>query len=103
MPGVLFELYNLSGDADLVLQREVPPTMAPYFDTSFFTGTAPEQIVVRTSPELPANSYVPDLRGHWYLGVYNNGPVNVTYTIRASIAGRGGTASTGTVYLTNWN
>ncbi len=26
-----------------------------------------------------------------------------TYTIRASIAGRGGTASNGTVYLTNWN
>ena len=36
VPGVLFELYNLSGDADLVLQREVPPTMAPYFDGSFF-------------------------------------------------------------------
>jgi len=26
-----------------------------------------------------------------------------TYTIQASIAGRGGTASNGTVYLTNWN
>ena len=26
-----------------------------------------------------------------------------TYTIRASVAGRGGTASAGTVYLTNWN
>jgi hexosaminidase len=26
-----------------------------------------------------------------------------TYTIRASVAGRGGTGSAGTVYLTNWN
>jgi len=83
VPGVLFELYNLSGDADLVLQREVPPTMAPYFDTSFFTGTAPEQIVVRASPGVPASSHVPDLRGHWYLGVYNNEQANVTYSIRA--------------------
>ncbi|MCX6930999.1 MAG: hypothetical protein NT154_48530, partial [Verrucomicrobia bacterium] len=77
VPGMLFELYDLSGDADLVLQREVPPGMAPYFDGSFFVGSAPEQIVVRT------NADVPDLRGHWYLGVYNNEQVNVAYTIRA--------------------
>ena len=77
VPGVLFELYNLSGDADLVLQRDVPPTMAPYFDGSFFPGTTPEQIVLRTSAD------VPDLRGHWYLGVYNNELSNVAYTIRA--------------------
>ena len=77
VPGVLFELYNLSGDADLVLQPTVPPTMAPYFDGSFNTGTTPEQIVVR------ANADVPDLRGHWYLGVYNNELFNVAYTVRA--------------------
>jgi hypothetical protein len=75
--GVLFELYNLSGDADLVLQQDGPPTMAPYFDGSFFPGTAPEQIVLRTSSALP------DLRGYWYLGVYNNELFNVAYTIRA--------------------
>jgi len=77
VPGVLFELYNLSGDADLVLQREVPPAMAPYFSGSFFPGLTPEQIVVRTSAD------VPDLRGHWYLGVYNNEKTNVAYTLRA--------------------
>jgi subtilisin-like proprotein convertase family protein len=77
--GVLFELYNLSGDADLVLQREVPPAMAPYFDGSFAVGSTPEQIVVRASAE------VPDLRGHWYLGVYNNEKVNVAYTLRAAL------------------
>ena len=26
---------------------------------------------------------MPDLRGHWYLGVYNNEQVNVAYTLRA--------------------
>ncbi len=83
--GVLFELYNLSGDADLVLQRDVPPTMAPYFDGSFFTGRADEQIVVRNNFALPANSVAPDLRGHWYLGVYNNEQAGVTYTIRAAL------------------
>jgi hypothetical protein len=83
VPGVLFELYDLSGDADLVLQQDVPPTMAPYFNFSDFTGTAPEQIVVRTSTGQPASSHVPDLRGHWYLGVYNNESRNVAYTIRA--------------------
>jgi subtilisin-like proprotein convertase family protein len=77
VPGVLFEMYNLSGDADLVLQREVPPAMAPYFDGSFFPGLTPEQIVVRT------NADIPDLRGHWYLGVYNNETNNVAYTLRA--------------------
>ncbi|MGO8926542.1 MAG: S8 family serine peptidase [Limisphaerales bacterium] len=75
--GVLFELYNLSGDADLVLQQDGPPTMAPYFAGSFFPGTTPEQIVLRTSSELP------DLRGQWYLGVYNNELSNVAYTVRA--------------------
>ena len=33
--GILFELYGLSGDADLLLQRASLPTMAPYFDGSY--------------------------------------------------------------------
>jgi hypothetical protein len=84
VPGVLFELYNLTGDADLVLQRVVPPTMAPYFDGSFAVGTSPEQIVVRTDAD------VPDLRGHWYLGVYNNELTNVAYTVRAVLPDKDG-------------
>ena len=76
--GVLFQLYNLSGNADLVLQRDALPAMVPYFAGSFQPGTTPEQIVVRTS------AAVPDLRGNWYLGVYNNQLTNdVAYTIRA--------------------
>ncbi len=86
VPGVLFELYNLSGNADLVLQQDAPPTMPPYFYASFFTGTTPEQIVLRTNSGSPASSYVPDLRGHWYLGVYNNDQANVAYTIRGVVS-----------------
>ena len=75
--GALFELYNLSGDADLVLQQDVVPGQAPYFDESFQLGTTPEQIVVRTSYQQP------DLRGNWFLGIYNHETNNVAYTIRA--------------------
>jgi len=82
--GVLFELYNLSGDGDLLLQQMGPPVMAPYFDGSFFTGTSPEQIVLRPSAD------VPDLRGTWYLGVYNNEQTNVAYSIRATLPDNNG-------------
>jgi hypothetical protein len=89
-PGALFELYNLSGNADLVLQHDVPPMMAPYFGTSFFTGTTPEQIVLRTNSGLHASYYLPDLRGHWYLGLFNNEQTNVSYTIRAVLTDTNG-------------
>ena len=90
VPGVLFELYNLSGNADLVLQRDVPPTIEPYFGTSFFNGTTPEQIVVRTNSASLASYYAPDLSGHWYLGLYNNEQANVSYTMRAVLPGTNG-------------
>lgn len=81
--GILFELYNLSGDADLVLQRDVPPTMPPYLAGSFQTGLAPEQIVLRSGQEIP------NLMGNWYLGVFNNESVNVAYTLRAVVQTNG--------------
>jgi hypothetical protein len=80
---VLFEMYNLSGDVDLVLQRDVPPTMAPYFAGSFEAGLQPEQIVLRRTFD------VPDLRGDWYLGVFNDLSTNVDYTLRASLQTNG--------------
>ena len=75
---VLFELYDTTGDLDLVLQRYQPSGMAPYFRTSLRTGRGPEQIVLRPQYELP------DLRGRWYLGLHNRESTNVAYTIRAS-------------------
>jgi subtilisin-like proprotein convertase family protein len=83
--GALFELYNLSGNADLVLQQAGPPTMPPYFASSEFPGTNAEQLVLRNTPLVPSDVPVADLRGHWYLGVYNNERTNVTYTIRATL------------------
>jgi hypothetical protein len=94
--GVLFQLYDLSGNADLVLQRDVPPTMAPYFAGSFQPGTTPEQIVLRT------NAALPDLRGIWYLGVYNNELTNnVAYTIRAILPEGGILPSALSIVVTN--
>jgi subtilisin-like proprotein convertase family protein len=94
--GVLFELYDLSGNADLVLQRDVPPAMAPYFAGSFQPGTNPEQIVLRAGGALP------DLLGNWYLGVYNNELTNdVAYTIRAILPAGGILASALPLVVTN--
>jgi subtilisin-like proprotein convertase family protein len=75
---ILFELYNLTGDADMIVQRHVPSGMAPYFDGSFKMGTQPESVVVRIGQELA------DLQGKWYVGVYNNESTNVGYTVRAT-------------------
>jgi hypothetical protein len=93
---MIFDLYDLSGQADLVLQRDVPPTMAPYFAASTQPGTVPEQIVVRTSGTLP------DLRGDWYLGVYSHEPINpVAYTLRGSAIFNGLLLSALPVVMTN--
>jgi subtilisin-like proprotein convertase family protein len=85
----LFELYNLSGNVDLTLQRGSPPyaippsPIPPYLYGSFNLGTNFERIVLRT------NAGLPDINGTWFLGVPNNDPSNVTYTIRAVVATNG--------------
>ena len=94
--GVLFELFDLTGAADLVLQRDVPPTMAPYFAASTQPGARSEQIVVRTS------GAVPDLRGDWYLGVYSHEATNnLEYTLRASLPDGGPLLSYLPIVITN--
>jgi len=80
---ILFEMYNLSGNADLVVQRDLPPTMAPYYGESLRPGTNWEQVVARVSPEVPS------LMGNWFIGIYNNEAANVAYTLRASISSNG--------------
>jgi subtilisin-like proprotein convertase family protein len=79
----LFELYHLSGNANLVLQRDGPPTMAPYYAGSFEPGTNWQQIVVRVSPDVPS------LVGNWYVGIYNNETTNVSYSLRAAVSSNG--------------
>ncbi len=87
-PAVLFELYNLSGNVDLTLDYTNLtftnlPYNPPFFDGSFRPGKTPEQIVVRT------NLLTASLTGAWFLGVPNNDPTNVTYTIRAVLSTNG--------------
>ncbi len=80
----MFELYNLSGNVDLVLQREELPTMAPYYAGSFQPGTNWDQIVARVTPDVPS------LIGNWFVGIYNNEATNVSYSLRA-VTSSGGT------------
>jgi hypothetical protein len=82
-PAALFELYNLSGNVDLTLQRARLPFAAPYFDQSVRPGTSIEQIVIRT------NLLGTNINDLWFLGVPNNESSNVTYTIRATVSTNG--------------
>jgi hypothetical protein len=86
---ILFELYGMSGNADLVLQRDLPPTQAPYLRGSFREDRTPEQIVVR--PDIENR----DLRGQWYLGIYNRETTNLTYTVRAAVPDTNGMLMSG--------
>ncbi len=79
----LFELYNLSGNVDLTRQRETFPSATTYLDGSFNPGTNAEQIVIRT------NILGTNINGQWFLGVPNNDPTTVTYTIRAVVSTNG--------------
>ncbi len=80
----LFELYNLSGNADLLLRRGAfPNTLAYDFSSENAPGPLYEQIVVRT------NGFLPVLNGVWYLTVPNNEAVPVTFTIRGIVSANG--------------
>ncbi len=80
---VLFELYNLSGNGDLTLQRSNLPTSSP-FTSSTNPGTNYEQIVLRTNAGLPNINAV-----SWFLGVPNKTAGQITYTIRAVLPTNG--------------
>ncbi len=80
---VLFELYNLTGNADLLAQRDSLPLSQSYLAGSFNLGTLGEQIVLRT------NLLGTNLNANWYLAVPNNEITNVTYTIRAVVSTNG--------------
>jgi hypothetical protein len=80
----LFELYGLSGDVDLTLQRGALPYTTPFFAFSGSGGRTNEQIVIRT------NVLGTNINGTWFLGVPNNTAGNVTYTIHAVVTGTNG-------------
>ncbi|HEX4264762.1 MAG TPA: LamG-like jellyroll fold domain-containing protein [Verrucomicrobiae bacterium] len=81
---VLFELYNLSGNVDLTVQRSNLPVTPPYFANSTNSGTNYEQIVIRTNTG-PANLNAIS----WFLGVPNRGSSPISYVIRAALPTNG--------------
>ena len=77
---VAFELFNLSGNADLVVRRGPPlPDLASYDYISNNQGTTNEAIIV-----FKNSTPVALAPGRWYLGVFNNDVNPVNYTIRAT-------------------
>jgi subtilisin family serine protease/subtilisin-like proprotein convertase family protein len=76
---VSFQLTNLTGNADLVVQKGLPyPTPTNYAYGSFSPGTFDEVINVFTNSDP-----IPLSPGRWYIGVFNANPGPVTYTIVA--------------------
>lgn len=81
---VLFELYNLTGNGILNLQRSSLPVTPPYFSNSAGPGTNYQQIVLRTNGGLPNIN-----ASSWFLGVPNQTAGSVSYTIRAVLPTNG--------------
>jgi hypothetical protein len=80
---VLFELYNLNGNGDLLAQMSnLPVTMGPFLSTN--SSTNYEQIVIRTNTG-PANLNAIS----WFLGVPNRDSNPVSYIIRAVVPTNG--------------
>jgi subtilisin-like proprotein convertase family protein len=77
-----FDLFNLTGNADLVLRRALYPSATNYDAGSFTAGTADEQLIIRTNAG-PANLILTDLNGDWYLAVLNRENFPVDGAIRA--------------------
>ena len=80
---LLFELFNLTANADLVAKRGAIPSATDFDFSSQSAGSADEQIVILTS-ELGLT-----LNGDWYLGVLNRAGAPIAYSIRA-VAARSG-------------
>ncbi|MGV3771501.1 MAG: S8 family serine peptidase [Verrucomicrobiales bacterium] len=74
---VLFELYDLGGNADLWVQRGSFPML------SANPGLAPEQIVIRE------NASMPDISGEWIIVIANNEDHPIAVKLR-TVFGRGG-------------
>jgi subtilisin-like proprotein convertase family protein len=77
---VSFQLLNLNGNLVLVARANTPfPSLASFDYGSFNPGANNEDILVFTD-----STPVPLAPGRWYLGVFNEDPTNVSYTILAT-------------------
>lgn len=79
-PGkLLFEVFNLTGNGDLLIRRGAHPTAAVFDYSSSLAGTNSEQVVVST------NSTLTDLSGDWFATVVNRESTNIVYSISGTV------------------
>jgi subtilisin-like proprotein convertase family protein len=81
-PSALFELYNLSGNVDLLVRRGALPSLTSFDLRSDNSGLTGEQVVI-------SSSQFGNLNGEWFVAVPNNETFAVDYTIRASLSTNG--------------
>jgi subtilisin-like proprotein convertase family protein len=74
-----FELFNMTGNADLTVQTNLLPLSPPFFGSSRQPGNNAELIFIHT------NSAVTNLNADWYLGVPTHETNVTTFTILAVI------------------
>lgn len=74
---VLFEIYDLSGEADLFVAHRAPPATAPVVYSQVQPGNLGERVVVTLAEDS-------QLGGTWYLEVRCLGTNAVSYTVRAA-------------------
>jgi subtilisin-like proprotein convertase family protein len=79
----LWELYNLAGDADLLLARDYPPSMARYDYISRAFATNREQVIVET------DFLNPILAGDWYVALPSNATNDIGATLRTTVSTNG--------------
>jgi len=94
--GVLYELYNLNADGNLLLNYDNLPTPALFIAEQLGTPALPAQIVIRT------NLGIPSINGRWYLAVDNLQNTNLTFTIRATVTSTNGMLISGIPLTVNY-
>ncbi len=80
---LIFEIYNLTGEADLYGALGELPVGKTSDITSTLPGTTPDVIVLHATPDRP------DLGGTYYLEVRFTGSTRTDYTIRAATGHNG--------------
>jgi subtilisin-like proprotein convertase family protein len=95
VPGIKFELYNLTGDAALLIGYNVVPDERAYFLSNSASPTSPLTLEIYTN----GAANLPELTGDWVLAVVNEHPTNsLSFSLRASlIAGTNQPPGTNTV------
>jgi len=75
----LFELYGLTGAADLILKRGSAPTELDFDARGDQDGTVSERITLTTNQDMPSIS------GTWFAGVSTLSSTGLNYQVRATL------------------